>query len=184
MRRRVALTILLVSAVAVLLTASAGAADNPKFLMANGTEIFLGLQSGEVKCAGGQPTGLQYPYRQCSEGTNRTLVRGEVQTVLLSGVTGTAAAMFAGATHRSVVNCNLDADLKGQCWGTFKMTVPGQGEWEGAWEGQFDLANLTGSYSAVGHGLGGPLDGLQMKYDAVYGGFTGPFAFNVRVNSK
>ena len=184
MLRRLALTILLVSAIAVFLTPSAGATDNPKFLMANGTEIFFDLQPGEVKCAGGQPTGLHYPYRQCTEGTNHTLVRGEVQTVLLSEVTGTAAAMFAGATHRLVVNCNLDADLKGEFWGTFKITVPGQGVWEGTWQGKFDLANLTGTYSAVGHGSGGPLDGLQMKYDAVYGGFTGPFEFNVRVNGK
>ncbi len=184
MLRRLAVTILLVSAVAFILTSPASASDNPKFLMATGTEIFIGLQPGEVKCAGGQPTGLHYPSRECTQGTNQTLVRGEVQTVLLSAVTGTAAAMVARATHSLVTNCNWDADLKGHCWGTFKMTVPGQGEWEGIWEGKFDLANLTGSYSAVGHGLGGPLDGLQMKYDAVYGGFTGPFEFNVRVNSK
>jgi hypothetical protein len=103
---------------------------------------------------------------------------------MLSGVTGTAASMFEGATYQLVLNCNLDKDLKGECWGTFKMTVTGQGEWEGSWQGKFDLVNFTGSYSAVGHGLGGPMDGLQMKYDAVYNGYTAPVMFNVRVNSK
>jgi hypothetical protein len=183
MLRRLALTILLVSAVAVFLTPSAGATDNPKFLMATGTENFLGLQPGDVTCAGGQPTGLHYPDRECSPGTHRTLVRGEVQLIQLSGAIGTAAAMFEGATHRLVLNCNLDADLKGECWGTFKITVTGQGEWEGAWQGRFDVANLTGFYSAVGHGSG-LLDGLQMKYYAIYNGFTAPVVFNVRVNSK
>ncbi len=184
MLRKFAFTVLVTAAVAIFLTASAGATDNPKFLAATGKETIVGIQPGEVKCAGGVPTGQHFPFPECSPGTNRTLVRGEVDSTVLTDVTGTGAAVFQGGTSRIVVNCNLDANLRGPCWGTFELIVPGQGIWEGSWNGIFDLVNFVGSYSVVGHGSGEQLDGLQMKYDAVYNGATPYATFTARINSR
>lgn len=184
MLRKVALTMLATAAVAMFLTASAGATDNPKFLTAAGKETIVGIQPGEVRCAGGQPTGQNFPQPVCSPGTNRILVRGEVDSTVLTDVTGTAAAMLQGGANRVVVNCNLDSNLKGECWGTFEITVPGQGKWEGSWNGTFDLMTFVASLSAVGHGSGEHLDGLQMKYDAVNNGVTPYATFTARIISK
>jgi hypothetical protein len=184
MLRKTALTILAAAAVTVFLSVSAGAVDHSKFLAAAGKETIVGIQPGEVKCAGGVPTGQHFPNRECSPETNRTLVRGEVDSTILTDVTGTAAAMLSGGTNRIVVNCNLDRNLKGECWGTFELTVPGQGKWEGSWNGPIDLVNFIGSFSFVGHGSGGQLDGLQMKYDEVYDGTTPYAVFTARVNGK
>lgn len=184
MLRKVALTILLAAAVAITLVASAGAKDGPNFLTATGIEVMTGIQAGEVKCAGGHPTGLSYPDPACSPGTNRTLTRGEVDSSILMDVTGTGAAMLQSGSNRVVTNCNLDANLRGPCWGTFELTVPGQGTWEGSWTGTFDLVNFVASYSAVGHGSGGRIDGFQLKYDAVLNGVLPYFTFSARIDTK
>lgn len=176
MMRKIALTILLAAAVAMSVIASASANENRSFSVAIGKETIVGMQPGEVTCIGGVPTGKYYPDPQCSPGTKRMLVRGEVDSSILTDLTGTAAPMFQGGTNRMVVNCNLDANLKGECWGTFEITVPGQGKWEESWSGTFDLTNLVAFYSVAGHGSGGQLHGLHMKYDAAYPGLPAWYA--------
>jgi len=184
MLQKVALTILLALAVAISLAAPAEAKQNPKFLVAIGQETIVRIEPGRVECIGGQPTGQYYPDPQCTPGTDQILVRGEVDYTQFTDVTGTAAAMFEGATNRIVVNCNFDANLKGDCWGTFEITVPGQGKWEGAWSGPFDLTNLVAFYSVVGHGSEGQLHRLHMKYDAIYPGTTWYATFVACVTDK
>jgi hypothetical protein len=88
-------------------------------------------------------------------------------------VTGAAAAMFEGATNRTVVNCNLDADtLVGQCWGTFKTTLATQGKFEGTWSGPFALTNFVAFYSGLSHGIGDKLRGSHMSCYGAYPGDT------------
>lgn len=172
MLRKLALTILFAVTSTISLVASDNAKDDPQFLVAIGSENLVGIQPGRATCAGGRPTGKWFPDAMCTAGTDRILTRAEVDSTQLTGVGGTGAAMFAGATNRLVVNCNLDANLKGYCWGTFEITLSGgQGKFEGTWTGPFDLTNLVGFYSGDGHGSGGQLHGLRMKYVGVYPGF-------------
>ncbi len=184
MARKHMLTCLLAAAVALPILGSAGDKNNANFLAATGKDMIISAIPGQVICAGGVPTGQHYPFRECSEGTNRTVVRGEVETTILSDVTGTGAAFLAGTTNTMVVNCNLDSALKGPCWGTFEMTVPGQGKWEGTWQGNMDLVNFVGSYSMVAQGSGDRLEGKQMRYEAIYDGTTYSAVFTARINGE
>ncbi len=182
MMRKYVLTSLLALAVAFPILGSAGDKNKANFLAATGKDTIIGAVPGQVICAGGVPTGQHYPYRECSEGTNQTVVRGEVETTILTDVAGTGAALLTGATNTMVVNCNFDRNLQGPCWGTFEMTVPGQGKWEGTWQGNLDMVTFVGSYSMVGHGSGGPLEGKQLKYEAIWDGTTYYAVFTARIN--
>jgi hypothetical protein len=82
---------------------------------------------------------------------------------------GSAASLF-GTSLTATVNCNLDENLTGPCWGTFDWPALDGERWKGIWHGQFNLATFAGSYEAVGHGRGGRIDGLKMKSSAVYPG--------------
>ncbi|MBL8173182.1 MAG: hypothetical protein JNK48_00845 [Bryobacterales bacterium] len=55
--------------------------------------------------------------------------------------------------------------------------IPGAGgQWEGSWGGMFDMLTNSVSYSATGHGNGGKLEGLRMRFEAAYTG-AGPGCF-------
>jgi hypothetical protein len=181
MIRRYVLTGFLAAAVAIPVLSSAGDKD-ANFVAATGKDTIIGVVAGQAICAGGVPTGGSYPY--CSEGTNQTLVRGERDFSILTDVTGSGAAMLSGATNTYVSNCNLDRNLQGPCWGTFEMIVPGQGEWEGTWQGFFDFVHFAASYSLVGNGSGRELEGKQMKYEAVTDGTTYYAVFTARIQDK
>ena len=74
--------------------------------------------------------------------------------------------MFQGP-FRPVVNCNLDENLQGECWGAFELDSSAGGQWKGTWSGKFDLIHYISVVSIVGHGEGGAIDGLQMKMDVM-----------------
>jgi hypothetical protein len=173
------LTCVLATAMAFPVSGSAGDQGKANFLAATGKDTIISVVAGQAICAGGVLTGGAYPY--CSQETNETLVRGELDGSILTDVTGSGAEMLIGATNTYVSNCNLDRNLRGPCWGTFEMTVPGQGKWDGAWQGIFDFVNFAASYSLVGHGSGGQLEGKQLKYEAVTDGTTYYAAFTARI---
>jgi hypothetical protein len=179
MVRKSILTGLLATAIAFPVSGSAGDQGKANFLAAMGKDTIISVVAGQAICAGGAPTGGAYPY--CSPGTNETVVRGELDGSILTDVTGKGAEMLTGATNTYVSNCNLDRKLQGPCWGTFEMMVPGQGKWEGTWQGIFDFANFAASYSMVGHGLGGQLEGKQLKYEAFTDGTTYYALFTARI---
>jgi hypothetical protein len=158
--------LVLVSAAILVAAHSTAAAD--RFKMATGEEVIIGLvDPGTVTCIGGEAAA---PPMLCTPGTKRIHLRNMVETASYIALAGEAAPLIDG-TNTIVVNCNLDASLQGHCWGTFGLAVPAQGgAWEGAWSGQFDLANRLSSYTATGHGSGGTLEGLQIKVDAVNAG--------------
>jgi len=182
MVRKYMLTCLLAAAMAFPILGNAGDKNKANFLAATGKDTIIGVVAGHAICAGGVPTGGSYPY--CTEGTNQTVVRGEVDTSVLTDVTGSGAAMLTGATTTFVSNCNLDRNLQGPCWGTFEMTVPGQGKWEGTWQGPFDFVRFAASYSMVGHGSGGQLEGKQLKYEAFTDGTTFYAVFTARIHGE
>ncbi|HLG13402.1 MAG TPA: hypothetical protein VJH03_02610 [Blastocatellia bacterium] len=82
---------------------------------------------------------------------------------------GPAAGLF-GPSATATLNCNLDENMTGPCWGTFEWPASDEERWEGIWYGPFNLATFAGSYKAAGHGHGGRLDGLKLKIDAEYPG--------------
>jgi hypothetical protein len=136
------------------------------FLYATAKEVGApGGTSGTVTCIGGTPQG---PF--CSPETKKILVRGAIRFFNYQELAGPAAAFFNG-TPRYVFNCNLDKNYSGPCWGTFEWPIADKGgKWEGTFTGEIDLLKSFVNASVNGHGVGGELDGLQMKYDVLYPG--------------
>ena len=71
-----------------------------------------------------------------------------------------------------IVNCNFGPAYKGPCWGTFQWDTPDPNAiWVGTWTSPLmDLASYESVISMVGHGVGGAIDGKQLKVD----GFSDP----------
>jgi hypothetical protein len=178
MTRKAALTILIMAGANFVSAADKGSS---KLLMATGQlyqETYL--DPGRVKCIGGifDPT-----TGWCSPGTQWTLTRDTRSLWGYGDVSGSAAPMFQGPLN-SVTSCNLDENLRGECWGTFEWDILAGGKWKGIWVGKFDLLNYIGAYSAVGHGHGGAIDGLQMKLDAMSPGGSPCFTFLAQVVNR
>ena len=69
------------------------------------------------------------------------------------------------------VNCNFDPEQKGPCWGTFRWELSGTSWWEGSWASPLmDMSTYESLITMVGHGVGGPIDGMQLKVD----GYSAP----------
>ena len=80
------------------------------------------------------------------------------------------AGDFASGSGPATMNCNMDENMTGPCWGTFVFSNS-IGTWEGTWHGAFDFMTGAGSYKAVGHGTGG-LKGMVLQNDVVYPGYA------------
>ena len=150
------------------LAGSAGAAD---FLNATGVEVMTGIAyPGEVRCPGGEPTGLPFP--MCSEGSNQVNLRGLVETATYVDLAGEAAWMFDG-TNTITIHCNLDAaTYQGHCWGTCSWDLGAAGSWRCTWSGQLSLLGAGSHIQGIGHGSGEQLEGYQFFYEAIDGAFT------------
>lgn len=83
-----------------------------------------------------------------------------------------AAGELASGAGPVVMNCNLDQQLTGPCWGTFEIENA-HGTWTGVWQGTFNFVTGAGSYRAIGYGQGG-LKGLTLCNDVVYPGYAFP----------
>jgi hypothetical protein len=173
-------------AVPLATTAASARAEQP-LLVATGNEMaFPGaISPGTVRCIDGEPTGN--PVFPCTPGTRQILIRDMVSTSAPANMLGPAAEFLDGQLEITN-NCNLDADMRGQCWGTFEWPVLAKGgRWHGTWAGQFDMMNAATAYSCRAIGLGGDLAGLSLKYEAVMPGWSAPgvpnaivFVANVR----
>lgn len=159
------------SMVLLLAPAAALAQPEPKVLVAVGKEVVVNvLDPGTLRCVGGTPTNNpQGP--PCSPGTTRILISNRTSVAEYREVTGSSAALLQGQ-NSILTHCVLDQNYYGRCWGRFTWSIPGAGgQWEGSWDGIFDILTNTISYSAIGHGNGGTLEGLRMQLEAAY---TGP----------
>lgn len=166
-----------------LAAAAAFAQPQSKVLVATGKEIMVDLLSpGTLACTGGTPTNNpQGP--PCSPSTKQILISYRNSVAEYQDVSGSAAALIQGKNN-IVAHCNLDGNYYGHCWGHFVMTVPAAGgQWEGTWSGMYDMLTNTVSYTAIGYGSGGKLEGLQMKYEGAYTG-PGPGVFIARVSGN
>jgi hypothetical protein len=151
--------------VAVALGAAASAVgDGPGFVVGQAQLGYVGtVAPPEVKCAGGEPTGLPFPH--CTEGTQRILGRSEVQTWEPAFLTPNLQPLLGGPIT-FVVNCNFNAAYRGPCWGTFTWDIPDVGTWEGQWTAPvMDLMTYESRLSMVGFGRDGAIDGKQLRFD-------------------
>jgi hypothetical protein len=184
--RKTFLVILLMAVAAAFLPVWGDPPATPRVRTAVVQEMTEMVSPGTVTCVGGQPSGSPNPFTPCSPGTRQILTRGEIDRGRYQ-VTKGPAELFAGV-NEVVVNCDLDANMAGPCWGTFKWAVrspflgdPGE-IWEGFWFGYFDLTSFIASYRATGYGHGGRLEGLQLELQCVYPGLpevTGTFTAQV-----
>jgi len=147
-----------------LVSAAPVAGQNRKSVVGDAQLGFMEtLQTPEVTCAGGEPTGLSFPV--CSEGTQRILGRNEVQLWVPATLSDPIRDLLTG-TITFVVNCTFNPEYRGPCWGTFEWEVPGVGLWTGSWVAPvMDLVTYESKLSMVGFGAGGQIDGMQLKFD-------------------
>lgn len=158
------------------------AAEPSKFLLASGYEVtFNVVDPGTATCIGGVATGD--PFNPCV-GSRRVLLKHQVvQTMLFSppAPVGPAVPLLVGV-NTLAIDCSLDGNLKGSCWGTFEWKVDAEATWDGVVSGTFDFSDLSLDYQMVGRGFGGAVDGMQLHYDVIYPGgfsFVGEFAARV-----
>ena len=143
------------------------------------------VDCGSFSCPGGQPTAGCYgpppnSLTPCSEGSNFHQRDREHLYVISTDdprVTGTISLL---------VNWNwryMEAREQpfpqfvytGPMWGTFTINVadengnPTGDVWEGTFTGDWDGLEGLGTFDMVGHGNGGSIDGLKIKFD-----FSGP----------
>jgi hypothetical protein len=160
MIHKVALVIVAV----VLASTVATAGQAPRVIIGRAQLGWVGTTSGpEVKCVGGQPADpTQYPYLPCSAGTTRAISRSEVQAWTAASASRSVAKLLAGPLT-FVVNCDMNAQYRGPCWGTFEWEIPGIGTWAGFWTAPvMDLMTYESKMSMVGVGTGGEIDGKHL----------------------
>jgi hypothetical protein len=119
-----------------------------------------------VKCIGGELVVPAPPYYvPCSEGTQHVIARNEVQTWTPAPGQDVPPVLDGAITFQ--VNCNMNGNYRGPCFGAFEWTVPGVGgKWVGTWTSPvMDLLTYESVFSMVGHGVGGEIDGKQLKFD-------------------
>jgi hypothetical protein len=165
-------------------TAAAVAQTGSKVLIAVAKATVVEVKSpGSLTCEGGQPTNdPQGP--PCSPGTKRIFIWNRMSVLEILEAAGPAAAMYRGKVN-VVCHCNVDEKMYGHCWGTYEIDIPELGgRWEGSWAGPHDLATGTTSFSAVGYGYGGKLEGLEIREQAAFPGGTAPGTVIVRVTTK
>jgi hypothetical protein len=165
----------------LLFSGNALAGDGPKFLLATGQEITSNvIDPGTATCIGGEATGD--PYNPCV-GSHRVFLKHQVVEATVLTATGEAGPMLAG-TNTITTDCNLDGNLRGNCWGVFEWQVDDDSLWAGTLKGTFDFSTFTFTYQLVGNGFGGVVDGMQFQYDVSYDGgydFIGDFVARVHV---
>ncbi len=174
---------------ALAITVAVKAQTAPKLVVVSGQKVFLGMDSpGEITCVGGELKAPLNPMDPCTSGTRKVLIRNQTARVRYDVAAG-PAELFGG-TSAATLNYNLDADLTGPVWGTFKWTVKSKflgdpGEiWEGVWFGQADLKTFVITFTVVGHGHGVRLEGLEFEIHAMFPGLpvplgSGPFTGRV-----
>jgi|WetSurMetagenome_2_1015567.scaffolds.fasta_scaffold216344_1 hypothetical protein len=86
---------------------------------------------------------------------------------------GPGAALLSGFAT-TTMNCNLDENMSGPCWGEFEWPLSATEKWCGVWEGYFNFALVVGSYHGNAHGEGGRLKGMTLDMDTVYTGYGKP----------
>jgi hypothetical protein len=160
MLKRVAFVVVILALVAPV----AASGQDPRAV--NGKVLLGFLQTvslPDTKCVDGQPADQTLPpYLPCSPGTTRAIGRSEVQIWMPVSPSHTVAELLNGPIT-FVVNCDMNGQYRGPCWGTFEWNVPGVGTWAGFWTAPImDLVTYESKLSMVGFGSGGQINGKQL----------------------
>ncbi len=157
MLKRVSLVVVILALVAPVAASGEGPrAVNGKVLLGFTAEVGLPV----ITCVGGLPS---VPY--CDSNTTQVLGRLEVQTWTPASLSR-SVAKFLNGPITFVVNCDLNAQFRGPCWGTFEWKVPGVGTWTGFWTAPImDLLTYESQLSMVGVGSGGEINGRHLELD-------------------
>jgi hypothetical protein len=147
---------------------SVRASNKSKLLTAGGTEQLAAVLDWGTNYP---PTSFPTKIRGVKQVYNETLV-------------GPAANLLA-PTVSVTLNCDLDENGYGPCWGTFEWKMAnGKGTWKGLWEGSFNfLSGGYGSYTAVGH-ADGDKDGKKCEATVVYPGMGAPASTFVTITNR
>lgn len=144
---------------------SAMAGDKVKILEATGFDTWnpeYVISPGTIICVNGQFTGdLSNP---CTEGTTRVHIKDQIVQMAYFGVNPSEAGPLFNGLNTLFVDCNLDAELNGRCWGKFVWPVSAGGTWQGVIHTEQSFSNWECTIELVGTGIGGPIEGMQLKY--------------------
>jgi hypothetical protein len=116
---------------------------------------------GTVTCPGAQPTGD--PTQPCPPGSRMNFRGVGWVSRLLS-----SSPLLTGSFY-NVGNNALDQYGTGQVWGTFTIELEAGGVWQGTWTADRTkvLAVWEVRLRGVGRGVGGAVDGLQLRFTEV-----------------
>jgi hypothetical protein len=163
-------TIVLLFVALLVISQLANAQASKKVLTAVGTETCVTTDMGELSF---EPSG-------------NIKIRGMITVCDEHDFVGPAAPYVTGPGSPIAMNCNLNKEWAGQCWGTFgRPWQPDVTSWEGVWEGEFDFVTGAGGWKIMGHGRGPLLEGLMLEEDVVYpGGIDPPIIYAKVFNAK
>lgn len=150
MRRQKWSVWVLLTLVAVLLLAPGSVAAKATRIECTGTETLLGYLDPGI---------WTYP-------NGNIHVRGMVELY----EEASACPQLAGL-NTVTMNANWDANYAGPIWGTSVNLTTDGGVWETTWQGK-TFADGSYAYEVVGHGVAGPVEGLNVKLSATNLGWT------------
>jgi hypothetical protein len=137
--------------------------------------------AGEYTCPSGEASGLPYgpgPGRTlapCSAGSNFHMRDREMVFDFVNLVPPEASPLVEGQVTL-LVNWNWQFEsaltdsnylYSGPMWATFELVLADGTTWEGTATGYWDGENSAATWSMVGHGNGGDIDGMQIKAEFV-----------------
>lgn len=156
----------------VLITVSGMAKDQEKLLAATGFEtLYDVITPGTIICVHGQFTGNTLS--PCTPGTTRVHVKDQIVQMAYFNVSPLSAEPLFDGLNTLTVDCNLDADLNGKCWGKFEWPVSAGGTWQGVIHSEQSFSSWEWKIELFGIGNGGPIEGMQLKYSS----FAPPWEF-------
>jgi hypothetical protein len=147
----------------ILLTVSGMAKDPDKTIQVAGFDtLYSVIDPGMIICVNGQFTGdLGNP---CTGGTTRVHIKDQVVQMAYFGITPPTAEPLFDGLNTMTVDCNLDADLNGRCWGKFEWPLSTGGTWNGVIHSEQSFSTWDWKIELVGTGNGGPIEGMQLEY--------------------
>jgi hypothetical protein len=117
------------------------------------------------------------PGQMTVEPSSNTKVRGmvlRIEDTLIGPAADLVPVIVLGT-----MNCNLDRDGYGPCWGTFAL-APGNPSdtpaWEGVFEGSWNMYTNEARFKITGHA-----DGLKLEEEAFFTSYLQPGIVNARV---
>jgi hypothetical protein len=113
-------------------------------------------------------------------------VRGLTLPYMVTEIHGSALDFLADAKVLYTINCNLDENLTGPCWGTVAYSKDSVKLLEGVWSGEYNFSPDVdaGRWQTVANGTSADLRGLVLHSDAVTPGPGPEFTFDTYIYAR